>query len=34
VFREALRQAIADGDISRTSRSSYAPAENDKDAQQ
>ncbi|MGI8505227.1 MAG: MFS transporter [Solirubrobacteraceae bacterium] len=39
VFREALRQARVDGDIRRTARSTYAPADdndndNDNDAQQ
>jgi hypothetical protein len=34
VFREALRQATADGDIRRTSRSSYAPADPGDDAKQ
>jgi MFS family permease len=29
VFREALREAIADGDIRRTSRNTYAPADHD-----
>ena len=29
VFRETLREAIADGDIRRTSRSTYAPADDD-----
>jgi len=34
VFREALREATADGDIRRTSRSSYAPADPEDDAKQ
>ena len=34
VFREALREATADGDIRRTSRSTYAPADDDTAKQQ
>jgi hypothetical protein len=34
VFREALREAIADGDIRRTSRNTYAPADYDDSAKQ
>jgi MFS family permease len=34
VFREALRRAIADGDVRRTSRSTYAPAYHDGNAEQ
>lgn len=34
VFREALREATVDGDIRRTSRSSYAPADPGDDASQ
>jgi len=34
VFRDALRQALADGDVRRTSRSTYAPSEHDQHAKQ
>jgi len=34
VFRETLREAIADGDIRRTSRNTYAPADDDNTAKQ
>jgi MFS family permease len=34
VFREALREATADGDIRRTSRNTYAPADDDNNAKQ
>jgi len=34
VFRETLREAIADGDIRRTSRNTYAPADDDNNAKQ
>jgi len=34
VFREALREATADGDIRRTSRNTYAPVEPGDDAEQ
>jgi MFS family permease len=34
VFRETLREAIADGDIRRTSRNTYAPADDDNYAKQ
>ena len=34
VFCDALRQALADGDVRRTSRSTYAPSEHDQHAKQ
>ena len=34
VFRETLREAIADGDIRRTSRHTYAAADDDNQAKQ
>jgi len=34
VFRETLREATADGDIRRTSRNTYAPADDDNNAKQ
>jgi hypothetical protein len=34
VFREALREATADGDIRRTSRNTYAPPDHDDSANQ
>ncbi|MGI8851623.1 MAG: MFS transporter, partial [Acidimicrobiales bacterium] len=32
VFRDALREAVADGDVRQTSRDMYAPADHDKTA--
>ena len=34
VFRETLREATADGHIRRTSRNTYAPADDDNNAKQ